>query len=454
MSTKTYVGERLSNEVFIAPGPAYLLYPPNGDKLDEVRSRFRAPEHGSGPWFVARFTSDHESPLTDGCRGLTAGYGSDGTQQFGNRGHDADLTKQSYCYYQSGSGAWGRYPGIFYFEYEAKDYTRIWTSSGHTYAIVRGHVRKYQWYGESYRSPYPSGFPGHGGIGDYAGTKRLLSWCRANKDTVLKLVQDEDYTKEISSRYTLKLFVRDFAPTHVFNTELYQSSDLYLETGILPGHWARGLETAYTEAAKSLPQAAVNVAANVLEAANIIASLFSGSFLSNIPKNAKEAWLSYRYAYSTTKLDIREARAVFDRLDDLASSNDVRVFGSYTSGEYTYRVGFSIDTAQIVPSDVSNTLRRFGLELNAVNAWDMIPYSFVVDWFIPMQQILEYFQNLDACQLKPHDLWWSILTSMDGCELYSRLPGRQLFTMPYLDIRGTGSRTVFLRIADAVALFT
>lgn len=30
-----------------------------------------------------------------------------------------------------------------------------------------------------------------------------------------------------------------------------------------------------------------------------------------------------------------------------------------------------------------------GLQLNATNIWDLIPYSFVVDWFLPAQELCE-----------------------------------------------------------------
>jgi hypothetical protein len=191
----------------------------------------------------------------------------------------------------------------------------------------------------------------------------------------------------------------------------------------------------------------------VLEAANLLAALFSGSILGEIPRTASDAWLSYRYVYNTTKLDVRELKSAFSRLDRLSRSDLVKVYGQYTRGSVVYRVGFHIDTAQIIPTDVSTTLQRFGLELNLLNVWDMIPYSFVADWFLPIGSIIEYFQNLDACRYEPRDIWWSISQVEGDREVFVRLPGRKLSTIPYLAIAQASQRTVFLRIADAIALF-
>jgi hypothetical protein len=213
------------------------------------------------------------------------------------------------------------------------------------------------------------------------------------------------------------------------------------------------LETAYIEAGKNLPQSATNVAANVLEAAELLASLFTGNFLGELPKNARQAWLAYRYAYTTTKLDIRDFQDTFNRLDDLMQMSSVSTYGSYVRDGVTYRVGYEVDPARVIPTDVSSTLRRFGLQLNALNVWDMIPFSFVVDWFLPVQDVIEYFQDIGACRYEPQDLWWSMTTVIDGYEVYVRLPGRKLSTMPYLQLSKAGSRTIALRIADAVALF-
>lgn len=242
--------------------------------------------------------------------------------------------------------------------------------------------------------------------------------------------------------------------TDIRDLMLYKVASDYLDIGVIPNSIARGLETAYTRASESLPEAATNLAANIIEAAEMLSAIFRGDVSGIIPSTAREAWLSYRYVYTTTKLDVGELQSAFTRIADIASYDTISVYGAYTRGGITYRVGYDIDPAQILPEDVSSTMQSFGLSLSWLNVWDMIPYSFIVDWFIPIGTLIEYFQSLDACRLKPKDIWWSFTMREGDTDIYVRLPGRPLITYPYLSIAQTSRKTVFLRIADTIALFT
>jgi hypothetical protein len=304
---------------------------------------------------------------------------------------------------------------------------------------------------------FPSGYPQLNysqSKPDYALGVRNLAWCKANAGGILVHKKSQVEESWISTRYTARLFVADLTPPWYSIKGVSDQAQLYLDTGILPGTWAMSLETAYIQAAKALPESTSNLAANIIECAELLSAIMGGRVLEELPKTARDAWLTYRYVYTTTKLDVAEAKSVFNRLDQLTQTSVVRTYGSYVRDGTTYRVGFSVDPAQIVPSDVSTTLQSFGLKLNALNVWDMIPYSFVVDWFLPISQVIEYFQDLGACWLEPFDLWWSILTRVDDTEIYVRLPGRKLSTLPYLDFRKASNKTIFMRIADSVALFT
>jgi predicted nucleotidyltransferase len=292
---------------------------------------------------------------------------------------------------------------------------------------------------------------------DYNLARACVSWAERNlAEFVLKTDAIQTmtvYTTGSSAKYS-KVISVDLSPdVSLYDGHLYQATQ-YVDLGILPNSWAMGLETAYVEACKSLPQAATNMAANILEAASTLANIWHGNFGALLPDNPKDAWLAYRYVYTTTKLDVAELKSISSRLSALATSNRIAVYGSYTRGNTKYRVGFDIDTAQILPKEVSTTLQKFGLRLNALNVWDMIPYSFVVDWFLPISNIIEYFQDLSACRYEPQDLWWSITTVNDTVTSYSRLPGRKLHTLPYLQLSPTSNKTIFMRIADSVALFT
>lgn len=45
-------------------------------------------------------------------------------------------------------------------------------------------------------------------------------------------------------------------------------------------------------------------------------------------------------------------------------------------------------------TDVRDLTRILGIELSALNLWDLVPWSFVVDWFIPISDILDSFENI------------------------------------------------------------
>lgn len=461
MSTKTYVGERLSNSVFISPKPSYLLYDKIGEPRDDLyRSRLGYPEHGSGPWLVARIAADHESPAsTDAFRGLAIGGQGDGTQNFGYRFHDADVGEQWFVSQTNGSSSFLIDKRIALWHYVAIGWISSRKAGSYTEYLVRRYVEHWEWVGTG-RIKYqrfPSGYPQLNysqSKPDYALGVRNLAWCKANAGGILVHKKSQVEEAWISTRYTARLFVTDLTPPWYSIKGVSDQASYYLDTGILPGTWAMSLETAYIQAAKALPESTSNLAANIIECAELLSAIVGGRVLEELPKTARDAWLTYRYVYTTTKLDVAEAKSVFSRLDQLTQTSVVRTYGSYVRDGTTYRVGFSVDPAQIVPSDVSTTLQSFGLKLNALNVWDMIPYSFVVDWFLPISQIIEYFQDLGACRLEPFDLWWSILTRVDDTEIYVRLPGRKLSTLPYLDFRKASNRTIFMRIADSVALFT
>lgn len=452
MATKAYAGFRMAGSdptQWLVGNEGWILCPVGHDDYDpKYRSRLGYQWSNSGPWCVIDNVVDVSSPSTDGaynimvtgggrnvllirvfdgCKYMYVGWKCNGYSPNYNLSLD----------YAEETWVTAEYRPTHRYKYKCKVLK---------YATDTQYIPQtlYPWtVGDCLRVFRER---------DFATALAMAQWARSNIRSLPNRVTPTDgyvyYELNADARRNV-----DLTPSPISFGDVLDSSYLYLETGILPGTWARGWETAYTEACKDLPQAATNVAANVLEAASLLTSLVTGDILEEVPKRARDAWLAYRYAYTTTKLDVREFQSTFARLDALSQSQTVAVYGSYTRGDITYRVGFDIDTAQVIPRDVSTTLQKFGLELNALNVWDMIPYSFVVDWFLPISDLIEYFQDLDACRYEPQDLWFSLTTVREGQRIRVRLPGRKLSTLPYLQLSHAGSRTIALRIADAVALF-
>lgn len=452
MSIKTYAVYTSMNYTSSGRRPS-ILFLPKGDEEDslEFRTRFGFPENGSGPLGVIRKHGAYGSDgwATPSSLGAQFNAMVDGTRTVYS-GISGWSTRTFYIcnFYEviKVVGAYGSYPNVGRrtFSYVRQCNGRYWNRRGWNKRAVDTSY-------DIYRKDF---------------SEEESKSIDLNFDSIPSVLRFCDYAESLAQKSTgggeLTIYQDNF---HWFNADiglaandkydgLLAIADRYLEIGAIPNYMARGLETAYTKACEGLPSAATNLAANILEAASLLKNIFSGEILGEIPKTARDAWLSYRYVYNTTKLDVRELKTTFSRIEDLARFDTVPVYGSYTRGGITYRVGFDIDVAQILPNDVSTTMRKFGLELSLLNVWDMIPYSFVVDWFVPIGKVLEYFESLDAVKYEPHDIWWSISTNEDGHDVFVRLPGRKLTVYPYLAIAQSSTKTVFLRIADSIALFT
>lgn len=123
-------------------------------------------------------------------------------------------------------------------------------------------------------------------------------------------------------------------------------------------------------------------------------------------KKLATAWLEARYAWSPLISDIRTAinmlatdkifspRRTFRGWDDDGSTTSIDV--TWSSGDYTYRtVGTLIET-RIAKAGVLTSIdlpaieliRDYGLLGGPGVVWELIPYSFVVDWFVNISGFL------------------------------------------------------------------
>lgn len=107
---------------------------------------------------------------------------------------------------------------------------------------------------------------------------------------------------------------------------------------------------------------------------------------------SSDAWLAYRYSYTTTKMDIQ---AAYDNIDQSILAFD-SLNGYYYPPQYSSYSSQSCDyhfKLKVQPK-ISNEVQRvwlesaiYGLQPNLVNLWDMIPFSFIIDWFLPVEDI-------------------------------------------------------------------
>lgn len=86
---------------------------------------------------------------------------------------------------------------------------------------------------------------------------------------------------------------------------------------------------------------------------------------------------------------------------------------------WVYGVKKRIDPLRLPSIDVlrqKTLLEQLGLSLDATDLWEAVPYSFVIDWFLPIQTFLEQFSRAtpDPSWLLTTASWSSIKTETTG----------------------------------------
>lgn len=175
------------------------------------------------------------------------------------------------------------------------------------------------------------------------------------------------------------------------------------------------LAAAYVDACDKLPS--LSGMNNVANSIQLVQSLKSAlailvghdkmSSASNLIEGAKDAWLSYRYVYNTTKADCEEALSYLNRALDLARSNEIRSNGIYHESNWTVRCSLRVK-CDALDKQLAG-LEKYGMRLTAYNLWDLVPYSFIVDWFADVGGALEACEKANfALNTSPCSVWYSI----------------------------------------------
>jgi len=107
-------------------------------------------------------------------------------------------------------------------------------------------------------------------------------------------------------------------------------------------------------------------------------------------KYAGDAWLKYRYAYNTTKMDVEQATRVISKglLKPLTPERVLRGRVNIVDGEARVKMRLHENTGDMFAMLMLNS-DKVGLMPSLYNLWDMVPFSFVVDWVYPIGDILQ-----------------------------------------------------------------
>lgn len=237
------------------------------------------------------------------------------------------------------------------------------------------------------------------------------------------------------------------------------------DLGAIPNRLVPGLSAAYLETIRNIPNAQVNAIESTREAIQFVATLAKALSTRSVTplikglkksvSSSRDMWLTYRYTVTTSKMDLEEVRQLTCRLNDLnkIKKQTLTLRGSYIQDDIFYRCAATFKLDDLLPQDFSDWLSAYGFRLNLENVWDMVPFSFVVDWFFHIGNFLSDVDNLYlAHQYKPVSIWYSYETSYDGQGVYTRFPGPPLYSSPFTTVHSSSSKTWAMRIADVISI--
>jgi hypothetical protein len=236
-------------------------------------------------------------------------------------------------------------------------------------------------------------------------------------------------------------------------------------------YWRNYLtEHALLDALETFPKLSDNSISNALEVLGFVKALVLDHRI-EIPKTLSQAWLAYRYQYKTTEMDVKEAIKFVKRNLDLGGLD----YGISCRGTSTHIMqdGTSVTcrcTCTVVPQIVSTTARlirtldTYGLTPDFYVIWDMIPWSFMVDWFVPVGDMLgvedinskflsgEFYKILNVC----YSLSYTREFANAKVKYYSRWKGsvpKSLNSFYWLEPPSSSSKVTTFRVLDAASLF-
>jgi len=109
-------------------------------------------------------------------------------------------------------------------------------------------------------------------------------------------------------------------------------------------------------------------------------------------------YLSVQYGLLPTISDIKEILGAFKKVAPYVDRNGYQTYSavhseSSSSSSYFYertqRIKIAIENEDSAMQDLANKIESAGFSLTLQNVWDLIPYSFVLDWFIDVGSMLE-----------------------------------------------------------------
>lgn len=223
-----------------------------------------------------------------------------------------------------------------------------------------------------------------------------------------------------------------------------------------------GLDAKLTSEAIANTSFNSNSIANLLDIFDTANKLRKGDFASLFldfkkgGKVAADAWLKYRYVYSTTRADLQE----LVRYKTNGEPTVCRAGEQAGNGLMHVKIKLAPKSNQL--GKLVDRLTGVGLAPNAYNLWDLVPFSFVVDWFVGIGDFLEGITQYG--RVAAYDIM-SVTTSWKWSDKITKSHTTARFVfyertvspsapayVPYVESRSASGETILKRCADTVAL--
>lgn len=228
----------------------------------------------------------------------------------------------------------------------------------------------------------------------------------------------------------------------------------------VPSCYMKAVSTAYYSAMEHIPSLSLNpltALSDLKSLANIKLNLLRSS---SVLKGAAGDYLQYRYGIKTAQMDLEDLDAAEDRLRAILKAGLV-CDGYATASDGTHvHVTLKYDCSTTADMFIwSSPLKRL-LQRGLVDLWDVIPFSFIVDWFFDVEKYLTDVGNLTLNEIwSPTEVWVSFFSTSPGVAYeYARVHGYASLAstaLGYSDYEATTSnRGIAYHIADGLAIVT
>lgn len=245
-----------------------------------------------------------------------------------------------------------------------------------------------------------------------------------------------------------------------FSSEWYNRYQNYTEGIPLGGTVEHLIAGAYVDAVDNLPHVSnMNNVENILDLFSALVKLLLSkgkkidvSSLLSVPN----LWLKYRYAYCTTRADLDDVMSYCERIANVGSS--VIVSNGYRfEDNVTARASISGTSHTI--SDIVGKVRALGLGLTPYNAWDLVPYSFIIDWFLDIGSLLEFAEKRNTALEFDEEAWCSYEFRGLNEYGYNEIFYHRMYYQPNLllsqrTVYEPSGRVITKRVADTFALIS